>query len=263
MDTKNKTLVYDWPTRILHWLFTLSFIIAFTLGKTVDDDGPLFVYHISAGLTIGFVLLLRIIWGFIGTSYAHFSNYKLNPVELLRYFKNVIATKTKRYLGHNPASSYAALIMYMCAIGMVITGIIMSGFGESDFLEETHEILANLFLITAIFHVVGVLFHHFKHNDGLWSSMFDGSKNAISGKRGIRDSKKIAGILFLVLTLGWMGYLYTSYNSSAQIIDLMGKELTVGEAEHEINGESEQENKSGDKKEEGHDEDEDDDHDDE
>ena len=45
-----KISVYDLPTRFFHWLFASLFIAAFAIAKTVDDESPLFSYHMLAGL---------------------------------------------------------------------------------------------------------------------------------------------------------------------------------------------------------------------
>jgi cytochrome b len=225
-------MVYDRPTRIFHWLFALLFAVAYVIAETVSDESSFFTIHIMAGLTIGFILILRIVWGFFGTPFARFSSFKLNPVELLQYLKNVVVSKTKNYLGHNPGSSYAAVVMFVCAAGLAFTGVMMTGGSESDFYEETHELLANIFLIAVVAHIGGIIFHHVRHRDSLWSSMFDGKKEALSGKVGITNSKRWAGILFIILTLTWTGYLYSTYDSANQTIDVFGQELRVGE-EHE------------------------------
>ncbi|MCB0311578.1 MAG: cytochrome b/b6 domain-containing protein, partial [Bdellovibrionales bacterium] len=59
----NEKRIYDFPTRVFHWLFALSFIIAFTIGNTVDDDAALFSYHMLSGLVLCFLLTFRIPWG--------------------------------------------------------------------------------------------------------------------------------------------------------------------------------------------------------
>lgn len=233
MKKYKKTTVYDWPTRIFHWLFAFLFLGAYLIVEIVDDENPLFTIHMIAGLTIGFMLILRIIWGFAGTTYARFSSFRLHPIEFIGYLKDAVVKKTKRYLGHNPASSFAAVIMFICAAGLAITGVMMTGGAESDFYEETHELLATIFLITVIAHVGGIIFHHVKHRDSLWSSMFDGKKKALPGKTGIINSNRFAGMLFLILTLAWAGFLYSQYNSTSQTLDLFGQELVLGEEEHE------------------------------
>ncbi|WP_138430932.1 cytochrome b/b6 domain-containing protein [Fodinibius saliphilus] len=233
MKDNNKTTVYDWPTRIFHWLFAFLFLGAYIIVEIIDDESPLFTLHMTAGLIIGFMLILRISWGFVGTTYALFSSFKMNPAEFFGYLKDAVVAKTKRYLGHNPASSYATIIMFICAAGLAITGVIMTGGSESDFYEETHDLLANIFLITVIAHIGGIIFHHIKHRDSLWSSMLDGKKKVLPEETGIKNSKRVAGMLFLILTLTWTGYLYSKYDSTNQTIDLLGQELVLGEKGHE------------------------------
>ncbi len=228
-----KISVYDLPTRLFHWLFAFLFIAAFAISKTVDDESPLFSYHMLAGLSIAFLLVLRFTWGFIGTAYARFSSFKLNPVELIGYFKDAVVAKTKAYLGHNPASSYAAVIMFACAIGLAVTGILMANGGENDSLEEIHELLANIFLISVIVHVIGIAFHHVKHRDSLWSSMVDGKKKVSSDTPGIAGTRPAAMLLFAILFASWLGYLINNYDSGNRTLNLLGTELSLGESEHE------------------------------
>lgn len=241
MEKQNKTLVYDLPTRIFHWLFALLFLIAIIIGLTVDDDSTLFSIHKLAGLIIAFILVFRLVWGVVGTTYARFTSFRLNPIELVRYLKNSFKNKAKRYFGHNPASSYAAVVMFLCTVGLVATGIVMTVGGESEFNEETHELFAYGFLIAAIAHVAGLMFHQIRHMDSIWMSMIDGTKKFFPQKSGIANSKQIIGILFLLLTLGWTGYLYSNYNKATQTLNLFGQDLVLGEAEHESESSAEEE----------------------
>ena len=63
-------LVYDLPTRIFHWFFAGLFMMAFIIANTVDDESYVFSFHMIAGLTMTFLVLLRLIWGFVGSSAA-------------------------------------------------------------------------------------------------------------------------------------------------------------------------------------------------
>lgn len=231
-----KISVYDLPTRYFHWFFAILFLVAYLIGDTVDDENPLFTYHMLAGLSIIFLLVLRIIWGFIGTSYARFSSFRMNPAELVHYFKDVVLSKTRKYIGHNPASSYAAIVMFICAIGLAITGISMTTGGEKEFYKDIHEVLANIFLITVIFHLVGIAIHHLRHKDTLWSSMFNGKKVAEDGSRSITGTKPYAGIVLVVLMLMWFGYINSQYDSNTGNLNLFGNQLKLGEQGHESHG---------------------------
>ena len=130
----------------------------------------------------------------------------------------------------------AAVIMFACAIGLAVSGILMANGGENDTLEELHELLANIFLISVIIHVAGIVFHHLKKRDSLWSSMLDGKKKTSSDAPGIAGTRPVAGLLLMVLFVSWLGYLATNYNSSAQTLNILGTELRLGEAEHETEG---------------------------
>ncbi len=234
-----KYSVYDLPTRFFHWAFALLFVIAFVIGKTVDDESRLFSYHMIAGLGIAFLLVLRLVWGLIGSRSARFSSFRLNPIELIQYFKDAVFSKTRSYLGHNPASSYAAMVMFACAMGLAFTGILMVTGGESDFLEEVHELLVNIFLVTVILHLVGIVFHSLKHRDSLWSSMLDGKKDTSSDTPGISSNRPAALIIFVILFASWTGYMFTNYDPSTRTLNLAGTELTLGEAEDKDEHESE------------------------
>ena len=228
-----KTSVYDLPTRVFHWLLVILFLTAFIIAESVGDESTLFSYHMMAGLTIAILLILRLIWGFTGTTYARFSSFKWKPSELIQYAKDVVVDKTKRYMGHNPASSYAALVMFICAIGLTITGIIMTAGSKNEFLGDIHSVLADIFLATVVLHVAGIIFHHIKHQDSLWSSMIDGKKGAIEGEHGIVSLKPVIGALFLAITILWIGYLNMQYNTNTRTLDLFGNQLKLGENEHE------------------------------
>ncbi len=231
-----KTTVYDLPTRFFHWLFAALFISAFAIAKTSDDDNPIFSYHMLAGITMLFILALRLLWGIFGTTYAKFSSFRLHPVELFSYFKDVLFSRTKKYFSHNPASSAAAVLMFSLTLGLGFSGIIMASGNESEFYEEAHEIMANLFIITVAAHLAGLLLHHMVHNDSLWSSMFNGKKDPIQHKTGINSSRPVMGFIFLLLSLSWIGYVYSNYDTNTRTLALFGNQLQLGEyegAEHE------------------------------
>lgn len=228
----NKVSVYDVPTRLFHWIFALLFVVAYLIVEIYGDHSPLFPYHIFAGLTMVFLLFLRVIWGFIGTAYARFSSFNVKPADLVQYLKDVLITRTRHYLGHNPASSYAAIIMYICAVGLAITGIQMTSGSEAEVYEEVHEVLATVFLFTVIIHVGGIIIHQLKHKDSLWSSMFDGKKQEIEGKSGISVTRSLAGMVMVVLLLAWGGFLSSQYNGTTGKLQFFGTELTVAEEEH-------------------------------
>ncbi len=174
-------LVYDLPTRIFHWLFAGLFVTAFLIAKTVDDESPTFSYHMLAGLLLGFTVLLRILWGVVGTKYSKFSSFALHPKSLVAYFSGILSGDKRRWAGHNPASSWATIAMLCFALGLGLTGYLMAS-GQKETFEDFHELLANGFLVTVLMHIAGVVLHALRRRDGRGA---DGrSARAAAARRG-------------------------------------------------------------------------------
>ncbi len=225
---RNK-LIYDTPTRLFHWLFAGLFVVAFVIGKTVDDDSTVFSYHMLAGLIMVFIVILRIVWGFIGTKYARFTSFALHPKDLISYFMGLLSGAKRKWAGHNPASSWAAVVMMVFALGLGITGYLMAN-GNEEAYEDLHELFANGFLVVAIMHIAGVLLHTIRHKDPIALSMVDGSKGGLSqNDEPILSSKPTVAILFIGLVAAFSIYLISNFNSQSQILHLFGNTLQLGE----------------------------------
>lgn len=230
----NKQLVYDVPLRLFHWLFAALFLAAFIIAKTIEDDSPAFSFHMMFGLTLGFVSILRIIWLFIGTRHAQILNFELNPVSLVDYFRGILFGSSRRWAGHNPASSWAALLMILLSLGLSITGYLMST-GQKEEYEDFHEIFANSFIIVVILHVAGVLVHMIRHRDMIALSMINGKKSDVPFEQSINSSRRVVGYLFIALVAAFSFNLYKNYNGQTRQLNFFGTVMSLGESESEEN----------------------------
>jgi cytochrome b len=223
-----RKLIYDLPTRIFHWGFAALFITAFLIAKTIDDDNPLFSYHMLAGLLLGALVVFRLIWGVVGSRYARFSSFALHPADLIAYFKGILMGDQRRWAGHHPASSWATLVMLGCATGLAITGYLMST-GNKETFEDIHELLANGFLVTVLLHIAGVVIHSLRHRDAIAVSMLDGKKSEVAGAAEISSSYPLVALV-LILGLSFFGfYLSRNYDSTTRQLNLFGTPLSLGE----------------------------------
>lgn len=228
-----KILVYDIPTRLFHWIFATLFIGSFLIGKNVDDETSLFSYHMILGLTLGFAVLLRIVWGFVGSRYARFSSFSLKPSDLIGYFKSAFTSLTKRQLGHNPASSWAALVMMVWALVLGVTGYLMTNADMKESLEDIHELFANTFLLVAIGHILGILFHTYRHKDPIGLSMVTGEKKDGELTAGILRTYPLVGVTFVLLVGLFAGTLFSSFDVTTKRTKIFGQTLQLGEFESE------------------------------
>jgi cytochrome b len=224
-----RQLVYDLPTRLFHWLFAGLFLTAFVIAKTVDDDSFWFNYHSLAGLTLGFLAVLRIIWGVFGTQHARFSGFALNPMDLVNYFKGIFSGDKKKWAGHNPASSWAAITMMILALGLALTGYLMTSGGDKEAFEDIHELFANAFIIVVVLHVAGIVLHTIRYQEMIGLSMVDGKKMGVSEAQTIGSSKSAVGVLLIGLVVAFGLHLFKNYDKQTRSLQFFGTTLQLSE----------------------------------
>lgn len=246
-------LIYDLPTRLFHWLFAGLFIAAFLIAKTVDDESPAFSYHMLAGFLLTFIVVLRILWGFIGSKYARLTSFALHPKELTVYFTGILSGDKRKWAGHNPASSWATLAMLALSVGLGVTGYLMAS-GQKEAFEDVHELLANGFLVIVLMHIAGVVLHAFRHRDGIAMTMFNGEKSEVPQTETISNSRPVVALLFVSLTATFAVHLARNFDGQKQTLNFFGTTLQLGENE----GSDESEHGAADGDNEGNDEDDDD-----
>lgn len=222
---------YDLPIRIFHWVFAILFLISFSIAKFIDDDSMLYAYHMLSGILMVSLVILRVIWGLVGSKTSRFSSYKLRPTELFEYLNSILTTRSKRYLGHNPASSYAAILMLLLTVGIGLSGLMMSLRINKHFFEEVHELMANGLLIVVIFHIAGVIFHQARHADGMIFSMVNGKKNKIDGENEIKSNHPIAAVILILFILCMSSYLFINFDNNSGKLATFGTQLQLGENE--------------------------------
>lgn len=230
-------LVYDLPMRGFHLFFAGIFVTTFIIAKTIDDESPTYSYHMLAGFLLGFTVLLRILWGVIGTKNSRFVSFALHPKELMAYFLGILSGSKQKWAGHNPASSWAALTMFGLALGLGFTGYLMAS-GQKETFEDIHEVMANGFLVVVLLHITGVVLHTLRFKDGIALSMVDGKKKDIPDAETISSSRPGIALLFVGLVLTFATFLGSQYDSENQTLNLFGTVLQLGENEGTEQGES-------------------------
>ncbi len=129
MKGNDSLVVWDPFIRIFHWSLVLLFIAAYATG---DDDSAA---HRYVGYLLFILISLRILWGFIGSTHARFSDFAYSPRAAFSYLKDLITGKPKYYRGHNPAGSW---MVYLFIIHIVVLG----STGYAAFTAKQHKSLA-------------------------------------------------------------------------------------------------------------------------
>ncbi|MGE0750317.1 MAG: cytochrome b/b6 domain-containing protein [Variibacter sp.] len=164
--------VWDTFVRVFHWSLAILFLVAYATGDEIEN------VHIAAGYAIAGLLAARILWGFIGPPHARFSNFVRAPKEVLAYLRDVVLLRAPRYIGHNPAGGAMIIALLAMLIGTCITGYMMTtdAYWGAKWVEEVHELLANLTIGFIVVHVLGVIVASFEHRENLVKAMITGRK---------------------------------------------------------------------------------------
>jgi cytochrome b len=227
-----RTKAYDLPVRIFHWLFAGLFLTSFFIANVIDDESLLYSYHMLSGLMMGLLVILRIIWGILGTQTARFSSLKLRPVELIEYLGSLLNGETKRSLGHNPASSWAAVLMLIFTLIIVASGLMMGLKVNMDFFEDLHELFANALFLVVLLHIAGVILHQLRHRDNIALSMLNGYKVDVENN-GIDSNRPIVATFLILIVLSSSVILLNKFDKQSRSIQLFGYNILLSEDESE------------------------------
>lgn len=224
-------LIYDLPQRIFHWLFALLFLTSFVIGKTVDDESIIFGYHMISGILMSALVILRIFWGFVGNKHSRFSSMPLKLEYLIDYFKNIFNKDAPLFPGHNPASAYASIVMYVLSLLLALSGFQMINLNSKHFFEEVHEVVAHLFLLIVILHVAGIILHTMKKKDRIGIAMVTGFKQQVDEKYKISSNSIGVAFVLMVLFFGLAGYLFKKFDTRTGKLELLSRSYNLVEIE--------------------------------
>ncbi|MGE8486144.1 MAG: cytochrome b/b6 domain-containing protein [Pseudomonas sp.] len=172
MSTPPGKIIWDPLVRSTHWLVA-SIVLANLVFLESGD-----ALHRWGGYGACGLVLIRTVWGFIGTKHARFSDWFPKPSVLLPYLRLLTQGKEPRVLGHNPAGAVMMLFMWVLVLSLGGTGFLMGTdlyFGE-EWLQDLHSLLSDILLVSVGIHVFSALVVSWRHKENLISSMITGRK---------------------------------------------------------------------------------------
>lgn len=185
---KNTSVIKVWDplVRFFHWSLVTAFIIAYF----TEED--ILIVHTWAGYLILALILVRTLWGIIGTRHARFSDFVYRPATILQFVRDTLALRARRYIGHNPAGGAMVILLMLSLLVTTVSGVlvlgaedqsgpaaalfIQSGYFWAEMLEEVHEFFANFTVFLVAIHVAGVIVEGLIHRENLVAAMLTGFK---------------------------------------------------------------------------------------
>jgi cytochrome b len=188
-----KVHVWDPFVRLSHWLLAGAVLVAWA------TDEPLWL-HAYLGYLAAVLVVLRVVWGFVGPEHARFVNFVRGPKLVFGYLARLIRLSSPRYLGHSPAGGAMILALLIMVAATAGTGMaeLAAERGQGPLagviakverparvpgqrrppllIKQVHETFANITLVLVLLHVLGVVAASIAHRENLVWAMITGTK---------------------------------------------------------------------------------------
>lgn len=192
MRSGNTQMVWDPLVRIFHWSLLATVVTAYV------SEADWFDVHIWAGFVVSGLILFRLLWGFIGTPHARFSDFIYGPVPVLNDLRAFLSGRPARYIGHGPAGGAMVVLLLAVLAIVALTGLelyavqehsgpfvafqvdVISILGERAeskyYWREVHGFIVHLTLLLVVVHVGCVLVCSVLLRENMPLSMITGRK---------------------------------------------------------------------------------------
>lgn len=187
MSETRKILIWDLPTRLFHWLLVLSIVAMVVTGKA---GGSWMEWHGRLGLLVLGLLVFRLLWGVMGSTYARFAGFFPTPAKVAAYLRGQWHAP-----GHNPLGACSVLALLAVPLFQALTGLVANddiafvgplydlvGRDLSNLATRWHLLAVNVLLALVALHVAAILFYAHIKKDNLVKPMVLGWKDSAHGE---------------------------------------------------------------------------------
>jgi len=206
MHTKRAPL-WDLPIRLFHWSLPVLLVTAWISAEFDALD-----VHEWCGYTVLVLVAFRIVWGFIGSRHARFSDFVRSPAAAIRYLRGGEPERE----GHNPAGAWSVIGMLLLLLAQATTGLFNSDDVSFegplvraldrdivDALAAWHEPNFWLLLTLVTLHIGTVLFYLVRRKRNLIRPMLTGGESSdASAPRPLWLAALVIAVLAALLNWG-------------------------------------------------------------
>ena len=194
--------VWDLPTRVFHWTLFLAVTASILTGL---QGGNWIAWHERAGLLILGLLVFRLLWGLLGSTYARFAQFFPTPRRLLAYLRGYWHEE-----GHNPLGALSVIALLSVLLFQAVSGLFSNddiafngplydlvSKATSDWLSSLHR--QGLWVILGLvgLHILAVLFYTLVRGNNLIRPMITGWKPARADGARVKSAR--GGALWALL----------------------------------------------------------------
>lgn len=196
--------VWDLPLRLFHWLLVVAVTGSLV---TIYLGGTWMLWHERFGLMVLGLLVFRVLWGLVGSTYARFSDFFPMPRVMLAYLRGRWSG-----VGHTPVGGLSVLVMlglfgFQALSGLVATDdIAFSGplrnlvsSSVSNTLSSWHRWTEELIYVVIGLHILAIAFYQLRGKK-LIGAMVHGKKHVSRPASDTRNGSWIALVVVVVIS---------------------------------------------------------------
>ncbi|WP_422839336.1 cytochrome b/b6 domain-containing protein [Aquabacterium sp.] len=240
---RKRIRLWDLPLRLFHWGLLASVGTAIATGLA---GGGWMSLHAQAGLAVMGLVVFRLVWGGLGSTYARFATFVPGPATVWAYVKG-----QWQGVGHNPLGALSVLALLGVVAAQALTGafgndeISFTGPLASLVSEERSIALTNLHhqLVKVLYglialHVAAIVFYTRFKKDNLVRPMVTGWKDVPASVKTPHQAGWGALTISLVVSAASLyvasGVWVTASNGSSSAADAEAHEGHAKPAEEDV-----------------------------
>lgn len=213
--------VWDLPVRLLHGLIAGLFMVLTVTGLVERTPGYI---HVWAGYLLLAAVLVRLVWGLVGSDSALFTRFVRGPRAVLGYLPRLVSTRPTRWPGHNPIGALYVVAVLALLLMACITGLFFESWAAvrgplaervprsvAISMSDWHGVLLWPILALVTVHVLVTLgYRVFKSEDRIGAIFGDG-RVELERDPGMRFAATRRAVLttavalLMVTALAWLG----------------------------------------------------------
>jgi len=168
----SKVKVWDPLVRVFHWSLVAGFVANAFLTRPGKD------VHQWVGYAVAGLIAVRIVWGFVGTRHARFSDFVPTPAALFGQVQDMATGRRRVHEGHSPLGALMIINLLLTVAAIAATGHAMTttAFFGVEWVEEAHEALVVWAELSIVAHVLAVVVESRRLGVNLPKAMVTGYK---------------------------------------------------------------------------------------
>ncbi|KKO13991.1 MULTISPECIES: cytochrome b/b6 domain-containing protein [Pseudomonas] len=173
MNSEGTVQLWDPLLRLCHWSIAVVFFANYFFNEEGEDWHQWLGYYALA------VVVVRVIWGFVGPRSARWADFWPTPASLIGHARALLHGELDHHMGHSPIGALVMVLMLTCIAGLGLTGWasqeVDALFGV-DWPMDLHSWLANALLVLVCVHVLAAIYESVRMRENLPWSMLTGRR---------------------------------------------------------------------------------------